>query len=253
MKTVFVNRGPVGHAATLDATIGRLPESLKHFQYFLFHTSTTAPARHRPKGRLAANQLRVDHTAFVVVEQQVVVTAQRDPVSYEYVREGKLYVRLVERVRLGQGFHEVVSEIERLTQCEELHGGLVTTAVDATGLGIVVSEDLRRKRLRGELYPVVITGGLEGSCRDGFYPTPRTELLLGVQKAFEQEGLGGWDLLERELKAMRKVQSARGPRFATMGTHDDLVFALALALFGARRMRVLPVEGELVRRRCGLF
>ncbi len=201
---------------------------------------------------------RVDHTAFVVVEQQVVVTSQRDQVSYEYVRERKLYVRLVERVRLGQGFQEVVSEIERLTQCEELRGGTVTTAVDATGLGIVVSEDLRRKRLRGELYPVVITGGLEGSYRDGFYPTPRTELLLGVQKAFEQEGLavaeglGGWDLLERELKAMRKVQSARGPRFETMGTHDDLVFALALALFGAR-MRVLPVEGELVRRRCGLF
>ena len=49
---------------------------------------------------------------------------------------------------------------------------------------------------------------------------------------------------------MRKVQSVRGPRFETMGLHDDLVFALAL--FGAR-MRVLPVEGELVRGRCGLF
>ena len=199
---------------------------------------------------------RVDHTAFVVVEQQVVVTAQKDRVSYEYLRERKLYVRLVERVRLGQGYQEVVSEVERLTQCEEFKSGTVTTAVDATGLGIVVSEDLRRKRLRGELYPVVITGGLEGSYRDGFYPTPRTELLLGVQKAFEQEGLAvaegvrGWDALEQELKGMRKVQSVRGPRFETMGAQDDLVFALSLALFGAR-MRVLPVRGEEVRRRSG--
>ena len=42
---------------------------------------------------------RVDHTAFVVVEQRVVVSAQRDLASYEYLRERKLYVRMVERVR----------------------------------------------------------------------------------------------------------------------------------------------------------
>ena len=59
------------------------------------------------------------------------------------------------------------------------------------------------------------------------------------------------DLLSRpamaeELKAMHKVQTVRGPRFETTGAHDDLVFALALALFGVRR-RLLPVEG----RRCG--
>ncbi len=121
-------------------------------------------------------------------------------------------------------------------------------------MGIVVTEDLQRRRLRGELYPVVITGGLEGRYASGFYPTPRTELLLGVQRAFEREGLGvakglkGWGALEEELKGMRKLQSVRGPRFETMGAHDDLVFALGLALFGVRR-RLLPVEGESVRRR----
>jgi len=199
---------------------------------------------------------RVDYTGFVVVEQQVVVSSRRDPVTYEFERERRMYVKLVERVRLGQGFHEVVEEIERLTHAPELSEGNVTTAVDATGLGIVVSEDLRRKRLRGELYPVVITGGQEGVYRDGYYPTPRTELLLGVQKAFEQQGLrvAGelpmWGALEGELLAMRKVQSARGPRFETQGKHDDLVFALALALFGMRA-RMLPVEPEEVRRRSG--
>jgi hypothetical protein len=199
---------------------------------------------------------RVDHTAFVVVEQQVVVTGELDRVSYEYKRERKLYLRMVERVRLGQSFEEVVGEVERLTQAPELAAGNVTTCVDATGLGIVVSEQLRKKRLRGELYPVVITGGLEGSYRDGYYPTPRTELMVGVQRAFEvekmgvAEGLRGWEDLRGELTAMRKVQSVRGPRFETLGAHDDLVFALGLALFGMR-MRMLPVEGERVRRRAG--
>jgi len=54
--------------------------------------------------------------------------------------------------------------------------------------------------------------------------------------------------MAEELKAMRKVQTVRGPRFETMGAHDDLVFALGLALFGVRR-RWLPVEGEAVRNR----
>ena len=195
---------------------------------------------------------RVDHTALVVVEQQVVCTSKRSPVTYEFERERKFMVRLVERVRLGQGFREIVDEVARLTHSQELAGDLVTTSVDATGMGIVVTEELQRARLKGDLYPVVITGGLEGRYSAGYFPTPRTELLLGVQRAFEREGLGvargvkGWEALEEELKGMRKVQSVRGPRFETMGAHDDLVFALGLALFGVRR-RLLPLAGEGVR------
>jgi len=195
---------------------------------------------------------RVDHTAFVVVEQRVVVTSVRDRTTFEYARKRELYVRMVQRVRLGTGFREVVEEVERLTHAAELDGDGLTTTVDATGMGIVVTEDLQRKRLRGALYPVVITGGLEGTYRAGFYPTPRTELLLGVQRAFEKLGLrvargvAGWPALEEELKGMRKVQSVKGPRFETMGSHDDLVFSLGLALFGMRQ-RVLPVDGESVR------
>jgi hypothetical protein len=197
---------------------------------------------------------RVDHTAFVLVEQRVVCTSQRNLATYEYLRERQLYVRLVERVRLGTGFREVVEEVERLTHSPLLAGDAVTTAVDATGMGIVVTEDLQRHKLRGELYPVVITGGLEGSYKAGFYPTPRTELLLGVQRAFETgelrvaSGVRGWAALEEELKGMRKCQSVKGPRFETMGAQDDLVFALGLALVGMRR-RLLPTAGEAVRRR----
>lgn len=97
--------------------------------------------------------------------------------------------------------------------------------------------------------------GLEGKYSAGYFPTPRTELLLGVQRPFEREeelgvakGLQGGGAPEEELKGMRKVQSARGPRFETMGARDDLVFALGLALFGVRR-RLLPVAGESVRGR----
>ena len=78
----------------------------------------------------------------MVVEQRVVVSAQKDLASYEYLRERKLYVRMVERVRLGQGFDEVVGEVERLTQSPELSGGAVTTTVDATALGQALFNNL---------------------------------------------------------------------------------------------------------------
>ena len=199
---------------------------------------------------------RVDHTAIVVVEQRVVPTARRNAATYEIERERQMDVTLVQRVRLGTGYYEVAEEVERLTHSDELRAGTVTTAVDATGVGEGVLAILNRRRLRGELYPVKITGGLEASYRAGTYPTPRTQLLLGVQRAFEVEGLGvaagvgGWEELEKELRGMRMVQAAKGPRFETEGKHDDLVFALGLALFGAR-MRMLPVSGEAVRRRLG--
>ncbi len=199
----------------------------------------------------------VNHSAVVVVEQRVVPTAYRDPVTFEYVRERQLVVRMVERVKLGTGYYRIANELERLSHCADFAAGNVTTAFDATGVGNGVEEEFRRKRLRGELYPVVIHSGQQGSYSKGRWPTPRTELLIGVQRAFEVEGLGvaegvaGWEDLQEELQGMRKVASVRGPYFETSGRHDDLVFGLALALFGAR-MRQLPVEGSRVRARLGL-
>ena len=136
---------------------------------------------------------RVDHTAFVVVEQQVVVTAHKDMVSYEYLRERKLYVRMVERVRLGQGYQEVVSEVERLTQCEEFKSGTVTTAVDATGLGIVVSEDLQRKRLRGDWRGVTGTGFIRHRGRNCCWGCRRLLSKRGWQWRRGLEAGTGWN------------------------------------------------------------
>ncbi len=190
----------------------------------------------------------VNHTAVVVVEQRVVPTGKKDPVTFEQIRERQIVVRMAERVKLGTGYFEIAGELERLTNCAEFEAGNVTTAFDSTGVGNVVEEEFRRRRLRGELYPVVIHGGQQGSYRKGTWPTPRTELLLGVQRAFEVEGLAlaqglaGCDDLIEELQGMRKVATAKGPRFETSGRHDDLVFALALALFGAR-MRMLAADG----------
>lgn len=195
---------------------------------------------------------RVDHTAIVVVEQRVVTTGRRDPASYEWERQRKCVVRLVERIRLGQGFQTVAQEVERLTNAPELADGNVTTAVDATGMGLPVTETLRGLPMRGELYPVVITGGLEGRYQHGYFPTPKVELLMALERGLEMgelcvaEQVAGWPAMAEELGAMRKLPGRNGPRYESMGAHDDLVMALALAMFGVR-MRPLAVEGWRLR------
>jgi hypothetical protein len=81
---------------------------------------------------------RVDHTA-IVVEERVVTTGRRDPATYEFERQRKCVVRLGERIGLGQGFQTVAQEVDRLTKSPELADGNVTTALDATGMGLPVT------------------------------------------------------------------------------------------------------------------
>lgn len=198
---------------------------------------------------------RKDHTAIVVVEQRVECTGARDAATFEYVRVRKFVVVRVEQVRLGTRYSSIVDRVETIAAALAGNGATLTIAIDATGLGGVVTEDLRRRRLGGELLPVVSTGGNEGRYADGFFMTPKVELMMGLLRAFEVEGLcvaegvAGWELLEEELMGMRKVTGRAGMKFVSAGKHDDLVMALGLALFGARR-RQLPVEaGAILRRR----
>ncbi len=68
----------------------------------------------------------------------------------------------------------------------EISRGLenLTISIDATSLGAVAGEFLRKPDYRGELYPVVITGGQDGNYADGFWMTQRAELLTGLIRAF---------------------------------------------------------------------
>jgi hypothetical protein len=199
---------------------------------------------------------RRDYTAVVVVEQRIENTGVKDSVTFEQIWRRRLIVRKAARLKLGTEFHRIVNAVAGLTMHPGLDGKVVTTAIDATGMGLVVTEQLQMRRLRGELYPVVITGGVEMKYQAGFYPTPRTDILLGVVQAFEVDQLEvasevkGWEVLVEELRSIRKTPGVAGPRFESEGQHDDMVFALGLALVGYRQ-RVLPVEGKAVRRWAG--
>jgi len=166
-----------------------------------------------------------DHTAIVIVE-----------------RHGNmLQVRHLERVALGTPYTGVVARIREIVE----RPGPWALVVDGTGVGEPVVDALRRAGLGCEITAVTITGGERQSRGGSIYSVPKQDLIAGVQMAIEMRQLrvarrlGEAGALVKELLnvritaglAMGKVRiGADG-----YGEHDDLVIALALACWGAKR------------------
>lgn len=116
--------------------------------------------------------------------------------------------------------------------------------VDATGVGRPVIDLLRAAGLQCTLTPAVITGGISEGYADGFRHIPKRNLITGLQIALQRGDLqiaGGMKFgpaLVTEMAEMRvKITSPGHEQFGAWreGTHDDLVFAVALACWGARK------------------
>ena len=133
-----------------------------------------------------------NHSAIVVVEQLVVTTGRRNPMSFEPIWERRMTATHIEQLKLGVEYTAIVERLHglthSLTHSRELETEVLTTCVDATGLGEVVMEMLRKQRLRGELMPVVFTGGRTARYTKGAYTVPKQELVQGLGAA---SGAGG--------------------------------------------------------------
>lgn len=113
-------------------------------------------------------------------------------------------------------------------------------AVDYTGVGMAVVEQLKAARVQGRLRPVVITAGHKVTTDDehGSIHVPKKELVTNLMTLL-QAGLLKWDAtrlplakrLEKELAAFQiKVTKAKNETFgADASQHDDLVLAVMLA------------------------
>jgi hypothetical protein len=175
---------------------------------------------------------KCDHSAIAVVQR---------------VGE-EIWVRHLERVALGTPYPKVVERVaeivSQLRKCALI--------VDATGVGEPVVDALRRAGLGCEIAAVTITGGEKESCTGPSYRVPKQDLMAGLQMALERgelrlaKGLRDGGALMREMLSVR-VRSGFGGRMKAgadgYGEHDDLVIALALGCWRARRRvnRVIPV------------
>jgi phage FluMu gp28-like protein len=171
---------------------------------------------------------RQDHTAIAVVE-----------------RTESLLVRYVERVALGTPYPLVVAHLREMVSRPELQRQCALV-VDGTGLGGPVVEMLRSAGLPCEITAVTITGGGR-ETRGGnlSVSVPKRDLIAGVQVALDNgelriaRSLTELGPLVRELLDVR-MTSGLGPGRVRIGAdgsgeHDDLVIALALACWRARR------------------
>lgn len=177
---------------------------------------------------------RRDHSAIAIVEKIEVRQA------YQATMFGSLHVRHVERLALGTPYPEVVERVRQITE----RGGEWGLAVDATGVGAPVVEMLRAARLPCEIAAVTMTSGGRESNQGNNWHVPKQDLMGGVQVMLERgelriaaqmKNLGA---LLRELADVRMVwRGTSGVKIGAEGyrEHDDLVVALALAVWRARR------------------
>ncbi len=192
---------------------------------------------------------RNDPSAVVMVEQR------RHP--YRQGNDPVLRVRMAERIPLGTGFGEVAQMMRHVVQVANREAWQVGVrsacklVIDATGLGRPVVE-MVKDAVTGltpgcSIIAVTITSGDKQHYRSGegsSMNVPKQDLIAELQLALDSQELKSAarmreaGTLTRELLDMRMHQrQTRYVRYGADGTgqHDDLVIALALAVWRARR------------------
>jgi hypothetical protein len=188
--------------------------------------------------------LRRDPTAMAVLRREVRGTGRRDPVSLEWAMETVMTLERVERVPLETPYADVGGVLRGLLQslpCPLPGGASKVVAIDATGAGDPVVAQLKAERLEATLQPVVLTGGQRENRLPHAASVPRRFLLENLRRALEvglftmRPGLAELEGLTRELTSL----GAAGYR-----GHDDMAFALALAMWAARPQAWVGPVGE---------
>jgi hypothetical protein len=183
-----------------------------------------------------------DYTALAVIEAAD-TKGDFDAVRFCFRRNRELRLRHLERMPLGRPYPEMAARTGQVMRSGPLASAPRYLAVDGTGVGRPVVDLLRLQRLPCTLWPAVITGGHAEGYADGFYRVPKRELLVGLQVMLQSEELRiAADLPEaaalvRELGGMRVEISESGREGWRSGAHDDLVFAVALACWAAKKGR----------------
>ena len=191
-----------------------------------------------------------DYTALAVLER-VELVGKWDPAKYAFQKMAGLRLRYLERVPLGTPYPEIVKKVREITRSAELRGRC-SLMVDATGVGRPVVDLLREADLDCAILAAVVTGGHTETHSGGYYHVPKKDLITGLQTYLQRGGLriargvALYESLIEEMSQMRvKVSDAGHESFGAWraGEHDDLVFAVALAGWGAKK-RSYPVVGD---------
>ncbi len=174
----------------------------------------------------------MDYTALAILERH---------------GEGKdavFHARHLERYALGTSYPTIVVAVASLLGRAPLKGRQPKLAVDETGVGAPVVDLFREAKLKARLEPVHITAGSSVNYDKGVNYVPKRDLVSAVQVALQTErlkiagSLPEADTLVRELQNFQvKITEAANDTYGAWreGTHDDLVLAVAVALWCGMR------------------
>ena len=149
-------------------------------------------------------------------------------------------VQHLERFPLGMTYPDQVDRVESLMLRPPLVRPAATLLVDYTGVGRPVFDMFAQRRALRHVRGVLITGGRETANTRAGWSVPKGELVSRLQALLHAgrlriaASLPDAAALARELQDFRvRFTEAGNATFnAREGAHDDLVLALALAVFG---------------------
>jgi hypothetical protein len=180
-----------------------------------------------------------DYSALVILERRGF-----SPQNYTFD------CRYLKRWELRTSFPQIVEDTVRLVNSESLNADVKerpVLAVDATGCGAAVIDLFRREQLAGKLIPVLITAGAEVTRDSYSTKIPKRDLVGAIAVALQSgklkisEELELTKILTAELQNFRAKISDSGHDSYNAGAangwregaHDDLLLALALAVWCA--------------------
>ena len=172
-----------------------------------------------------------DYSALIVTEK---ITPEAPEARPHYD------VRHIHRFELGTSYPAIVDASVATLQRPEL-GSDVRLIIDGTGVGRA-PVDLLRARVGKMAHPVTITGGdTVSEAEDGYLRVPKRDLVGVVQVLLQSKRLRfaqGLQLVSLLTKELTGFQVKIDPQTAhdsygqwRTGQHDDLVLALALAVW----------------------
>jgi hypothetical protein len=163
-------------------------------------------------------------------------------------------IRHLERLPLGTSYPAIGARVAAVVAgVAERTGFVPTLYLDATGVGTPVVDTLRSHGVRGTLVPVYFTYGDRRSTRDDGSVSLGKAWLVSRLQALLQSGLLhlpqtpeaqtlAHELLDYEIKVDEDANERYGA--FRVGSHDDLVTALGLAIQAEPRPTVTVTRFE---------
>lgn len=160
-------------------------------------------------------------------------------------QESHYTLRGCKRWPLGTKYTAIVADVISAVAKEPLAG--CTLGIDGTGVGRPVVDLFTDAKPDATLQPVLITSGHKVNRDGGYWHIPKRELVAAIQCVLQSgrlaipKNLGESSTLVEELKNFRaKITTNNNEQFEgdwRAGQHDDLVLALAIAIWLGERQK----------------